>query len=67
MAAVYSFLTHEQLIDLTWKDLLTPLLLKRFRKTTAADLQEAHAHARMARVRFRIWVTIRLATSSSAT
>ncbi|HEX4170795.1 MAG TPA: zinc dependent phospholipase C family protein [Bryobacteraceae bacterium] len=41
----YSVLTHEQLIDLTWKDLLQPLLLKRFPKATPAELQEAHAYA----------------------
>ena len=40
----YSVLTHEQLIDLTWKDLL-PLLKERFPQTTAADLNEAHAYA----------------------
>jgi hypothetical protein len=38
-------LTHEQLIDLTWKDLLLPLLKERFPQTTAADLNEAHAYA----------------------
>jgi zinc dependent phospholipase C len=41
----YSVLTHEQLIDLTWKDLLLPLLKARFPQTTAADLNEAHAYA----------------------
>lgn len=44
-SSAYSVLTHEQLIDLTWKDLLQPLLLKRFPKATAADLQAAHAYA----------------------
>ena len=41
----YSVLTHEQFIDLSWKDLLAPLLQKRFPRTTAADLNEAHAYA----------------------
>jgi hypothetical protein len=41
----YSVLTHEQLIDLTWKDLLLPLLKERFPHTTAADLNQAHAYA----------------------
>jgi hypothetical protein len=41
----YSVLTHELLIDLTWKELLEPLLLKRFPQTTPAGLQEAHAYA----------------------
>jgi len=45
VSRAYSVLTHEQLIDLTWKDLLEPLLKKRFPKTTAADLNEAHAYA----------------------
>lgn len=41
----YSVLTHEQLIDLTWKDMLLPLLKERFPQTTAADLNQAHAYA----------------------
>lgn len=41
----YSVFSHQELIDLTWKDLLQPLLLKRFPQTTQADLQEAHAYA----------------------
>jgi hypothetical protein len=45
VSRAYSVLTHEQLIDLTWKDLLLPLLHKRFPQTTAADLNEAHAYA----------------------
>jgi hypothetical protein len=45
VSRAYSILTHEQLIDLTWKDLLLPLLHKRFPQTTAADLNEAHAYA----------------------
>ena len=44
-ALSYSVLTHEQLIDLSWKDLLQPLLLKRYPQTTAAGLQQAHAYA----------------------
>lgn len=45
MSQAYSVLTHEELIDLTWKELLQPLLLKRFPQTSQADLQEAHAYA----------------------
>lgn len=41
----YSVLTHELLIDLTWKQQLEPLLLKRFPGTTPAELQEAQAYA----------------------
>ncbi len=41
----YSVFTHQELIDLTWKELLQPLLVKRFPHATPADLQEAHAYA----------------------
>jgi hypothetical protein len=41
----YSVLTHEELIDLTWKNLLRPTIQKRFPQTTAADLDKAHAFA----------------------
>lgn len=41
----YSVFSHQQLIDLTWKELLQPLILKRFPGTTQAGLQEAHAYA----------------------
>src|SRR5258705_245807 len=41
----YSLLTHEQIIDIMWKDEITPLLLKRFPSATEKDLQKAHAYA----------------------
>ena len=41
----YSVLTHEEIIDLVWKDQLKPLLLKRFPSTTDDQLREAHAYA----------------------
>lgn len=41
----YSVQTHEQLIDLTWKESIRPLLLKRFPNMTEAQLHEAHAYA----------------------
>jgi zinc dependent phospholipase C len=41
----YSVLTHEQIIDLLWKDQLQPLLLKRFPQSTEDDLRKAHAYA----------------------
>jgi len=41
----YSLLTHEQIIDVMWKDDITPLLLKRFPDATKKDLQTAHAYA----------------------
>ena len=44
-AHAYSLLTHEQLIDLTWKDSIVPLLLSRYPTLTAAQLDEARAYA----------------------
>jgi hypothetical protein len=41
----YSVQTHEQLIDLTWKGSIVPLLEKRFPNITPAQLLEAHAYA----------------------
>ena len=44
-AAAYSVLTHEELIDLAWKDSIRPLLLARFPGATDAQLRDAHAYA----------------------
>src|SRR5580698_7898288 len=44
-AAAYSRLTHEQLIDLAWKDSIVPLLLSRYPGLTSAQLDEARAYA----------------------
>jgi len=41
----YSVLTHEQVVDLLWKDQLQPMLLKRFPNSTEEDLKKAHAFA----------------------
>jgi Zinc dependent phospholipase C len=41
----YSVLTHEQVVDLMWKDQIQPLLLKRFPGTADDDLLKAHAYA----------------------
>lgn len=41
----YSVLTHEQVVDLLWKDQMVPLLLKRFPHTSEEDLRKAHAYA----------------------
>src|SRR5271166_5294522 len=43
--AAYSVLTHEEIIDLAWKDTLLPLLKKRFPAATDDDLKKAHAFA----------------------
>jgi len=44
-AHAYSLLTHEQLIDLTWKDSIVPLLLSRYPTLTPAELEQARAYA----------------------
>jgi Zinc dependent phospholipase C len=44
-AGAYSLLTHEQLIDLAWKDSIVPLLLSRYPSLTPAQLDEARAYA----------------------
>jgi Zinc dependent phospholipase C len=41
----YSVLTHEQVVDLAWKDHIAPLLMKRFPQTTPDELKKAHAFA----------------------
>lgn len=37
--------THEELIDLAWKQSIRPILLKQYPTLTEAQLQEAHAYA----------------------
>ncbi|MDP9269252.1 MAG: zinc dependent phospholipase C family protein [Acidobacteriota bacterium] len=44
-SAGYSVLTHEQIVDLLWKDQITPLLLQKYPGTTAEQLHLAHAYA----------------------
>jgi Zinc dependent phospholipase C len=41
----YSVLTHEQVIDLVWKQHLKPLLQQRYPRATEEDLRQAHAYA----------------------
>jgi hypothetical protein len=43
--AGYSVLTHEAIIDATWKDWIEPLLLSRFPYATPEELIQAHAYA----------------------
>ncbi len=45
ICGAYSVLTHEEVVDLLWKDDITPLLTKRFPDATADDLKKAHAFA----------------------
>ena len=44
-SGAYSVLTHEEVVDLLWKDDIQPLLTKRFPWATAEDLKKAHAFA----------------------
>src|SRR5882762_11686832 len=44
-APAYSVLTHEQVVDLLWKDRIEPMLRKRFPQATDEDLRKAHAYA----------------------
>jgi hypothetical protein len=43
--AAYSVLTHEEIVDLTWKVSLLPLLKRKFPEATDDDLKKAHAFA----------------------
>jgi hypothetical protein len=43
ISGAYSVLTHEQVIDLLWKDDIVPLLKKRFPDASETDLRKAHA------------------------
>lgn len=43
--AGYSVLTHEQVVDLVWKDNIVPLLKERFPDASDVELNEAHAYA----------------------
>jgi hypothetical protein len=41
----YSVLTHEQIVDLLWKEQLHPMLLARFPQATEDQIHAAHAYA----------------------
>ena len=41
----YSVLTHEEIVDLLWRDQIQPMLKKRFPAATEQDLLKAHAYA----------------------
>ncbi len=45
VAPAYSVLTHEEIVDLMWKQQIVPLLKARFPKATDQDLIKAHAYA----------------------
>ncbi|MEO8594911.1 MAG: zinc dependent phospholipase C family protein [Candidatus Solibacter sp.] len=44
-AGAYGLLTHQQLIDQSWKSAIVPILLSRFPSLTAQQLSTAHAYA----------------------
>lgn len=41
----YSVLTHEQVVDLLWKDQIQPLLMKKYPASTPDQIRQAHAYA----------------------
>ncbi len=43
--SAYSVLTHEEFVDLLWKDQITPLLLEKYPGASPDDLRKAHAYA----------------------
>ena len=45
VSGAYSVLTHEQVVDLLWKDRIRPMLQERFPDATEDQLKEAHAYA----------------------
>ncbi len=45
LCPAYSVLSHEEIVDLLWKDQIQPLLKKRFPAATEEDLRKAHAYA----------------------
>jgi hypothetical protein len=45
LCPAYSVLTHEEIIDLLWKQQIVPLLRARFPQATDEDLLKAHAYA----------------------
>jgi Zinc dependent phospholipase C len=44
-ADAYSVLSHEEIVDLAWKDNMVPVLKRRFPDTTPDQLRGAHAYA----------------------
>ena len=45
LCPAYSVLTHEEIVDLLWKDQIEPLLKQRFPDASEEDLRKAHAFA----------------------
>ncbi|MGB8886606.1 MAG: HAD-IC family P-type ATPase [Candidatus Korobacteraceae bacterium] len=64
--AIYSVLTHEEIVDLVWTDEIRPLILKRYPGLSEDQIKEAHAYA-YGGPSYRIWATIHSAVSNSVT
>jgi hypothetical protein len=45
ISSAYSVLTHEEIVDLLWKDEIRPLLMKKYPGLTDDQIKEAHAYA----------------------
>ena len=45
LSSGYSVLSHEEVVDLLWKDQIQPLLLKRYPHASPEQLRQAHAFA----------------------
>ena len=44
-ARAYSVLSHEEVVDMAWKDTIVPMLRQRFPGITDDDIRQAHAYA----------------------
>jgi len=45
VCSAYSVLTHEEIVDLLWRQQIVPLLKARYPQTSDEDLRQAHAYA----------------------
>ncbi len=45
LSGAYSVLTHEQIVDLAWKDRILPMIKARYPGLTPEQIREAHAYA----------------------
>jgi hypothetical protein len=45
LGRAYSVLTHEEIVDLLWKDQIVPILVVRFPNATPDEIKQAHAFA----------------------
>lgn len=45
VSGAYSVLTHEQIVDLLWKDRMRPMIEARYPGLTLDQIRQAHAYA----------------------